>query len=152
MDSRQKIRLPNASTCIAVCSAKGARFWHSESRNSDWKLAKQIRHPLGAQHDAEFASDKPGRSFDSFGRGRHAVAKEFSGRQQAVFRFVEQVAEYLNGAVYAGDFRYVVLLADPTILGILRDKLSAAVAKAVVHEAPKNLANLDESEIREFFE
>lgn len=151
MSMRNRIRLPDASTCIAICSAKGARFWHSESRDSGLSLLKEIQHWPGMERNAEFASDKPGRSFDSQGRGRHAMSKEHSAKEQSVLGFVDNAAEYLNGLVYAGDVRYLVLFADPKVLGALRKKLSPAARQATVHEEPKNLANFDTAMVKDIF-
>ncbi|MDH4124911.1 MAG: host attachment protein [Gammaproteobacteria bacterium] len=151
MHPQQLIHLPNASTCIAVCAASGARCWCSESAHADWLLVKEIRHESGTQHEAEFSSDKPGRSFDRFGGGRHAMEPESSGRKQALRSFVRQLADFLDRAIAARQFRYLVLIAEPKVLGMLRDSLSATTKKSVVCEAPKNLANLDVSEIRKYF-
>jgi protein required for attachment to host cells len=144
-------RLPDADTCIVVCSAGGARCWRSQSRHGDWTLVKEWRHAPGTLHEAEFSSDKPGRSFDSVGGARHAMEPPHSGRELALHAFCEQLAGYLDHAVAAGEFRYVVLLAEPKMLGMLRDELSAATRNSVVCEAPKNLANLEVADIREYF-
>lgn len=151
MRPQQLFHLPNASTCIAVCSASRARCFRSESTHGDWILVKEFQQLSGTQHEAEFSSDRPGRSFDSFGGGRHAMEPQLSGRQQALLAFAGQLADFLDRAVSDGEFRYLVLLAAPKFLGVLRDKLSEATRQAVIFEAPKNLANLDVSKIQKYF-
>jgi protein required for attachment to host cells len=151
MQAQEVFRFPNAPTCIAACSGSGARFWRSDARGSDWSLLKEFRHAAGTQREAEFASDRPGRSFDSFGSGRHSMSKTHSGRDQDEMRFADEVAEFLNRGVLNGDFLKIILFSDPTFLGLLRGRLSATTSNSVVFEAPKNLTYLEPSEIMEYF-
>ncbi|NCF52803.1 hypothetical protein GWP57_14445 [Gammaproteobacteria bacterium] len=151
MCAQETFRLPNTLTCITACSGSGARCWRSDSRGSEWTVIKQFRHEAGTRREAEFVSDKPGRSFDSFGAGRHSMSKEHSGREQDEMQFADQVAEYLDRGVRMGDFHKIVLFAEHKFLGLLRERLSSAAKQAVVFEAPKNLTKLDESDIKRYF-
>jgi len=49
----------------------------------------------------------------------------------------------------SGEFDELVLVAPPAFLGLLRDNLSANAMKRVVQSIDKNLAQLDEAQIRE---
>jgi protein required for attachment to host cells len=144
--------LPNSPTCIVACSSAIARCWISESRHSDWELMADFAHEEAAQREQDFQSDRPGRSFDSLGRGRHAMSLEHSAKEQSNIRFAETVADFLNHSVAAGQFRHLVIFADPKFLGLLRGRLSHAAAAAVVLETPRNLANVDVREIRAYFD
>lgn len=144
--------LPNAPTCIVACSAGSARFWLSESRFGKWKLLKAFEDETAAIPESEFASDRPGRSFDIVGRGRHAMSSRVSGQQHQTLQFARQVADFLNDAIAESKVRKLVILAAPGILGYLRSELSDAALKAVVLSEPLNLVNLEQDKIRKYFE
>lgn len=144
--------LPNSPTCIVACSSAIARCWISESRHSDWELLAEFGHDEATRREQDFQSDRPGRSFDSLGRGRHAMSLEHSAKEQSNIRFAETLADFLNRSVTAGKFRHLVILADPKFLGLLRGRLSATAAAAVAFEEPKNLVNLDARDIRAYFD
>ena len=97
-------------------------------------------------------SDRPGRSFDSFGSGRHAMSQPHSAHDQELTRFADQVAGYINSSIARGAFKNLVLLSDPGFLGVLRSKLSQAASDATILTAPKNITSLDENGIREYFQ
>lgn len=144
--------LPNEPTCIVACSGSEARMWKATSRFGEWLPLTEMQHPEAASPEAEFASDRPGRSFDSFGSGRHAMSQSHSGQEHELSRFAEQVADYLNRLLVAGEYVHLVLVAEPRLLGHLRDKLSRAASAAIIMEAPKNLTHLDADEIRKYFQ
>ena len=144
--------LPDSPTCIVACSSAVARCWLSESRHSDWEELARFTHEEATRREQDFQSDRPGRSFDSLGRGRHAMSLEHSAKEQSNMRFAETVADFLNQSVNADRFRHVAIFADPKFLGLLRDRLSPATAAAVAFDAAKNLVNLDVREIRRYFD
>ena len=152
MNDLDKFLLPNDSTCIAACSGSEARLWLATSRHGDWQALTELQHPESATREGDLVSDRPGRSFDSFGSGRHAMSQPSSAREQELTRFAEQVADYINAGIANRDFNNLVLFVEPSFLGHLRTKLSAAATKATVLTAPKNLTSLDENRIRDYFQ
>ncbi len=75
-----------------------------------------------------------------------------SGHDHELSRFAEEIADYINRCIVAREFRHIVLIAEPRMLGYLRDKLSRAARAAIVKEASKNLTHLDTGQIREYFQ
>jgi protein required for attachment to host cells len=144
--------LPNEPTCVVACSAANARFWLSKSRFGDWKMLKEMHNELASSRDSELASDRPGRSFDIVGKGRHAMSSSVSPQEQESLRFARSVATYLNSAIANSDFENLVLLAAPGFLGQLRTELSDTALRAIVIAEPTNLDDLEEPQIREYFE
>ena len=144
--------LPNEPTCIVACSAESARFWLSESRFGDWKLLTEMRDEMAPRRESEFASDRPGRSFDIVGTGRHAMSSQVSGQEHQTLLFARQVAAYLNKAIASSEVTRLVLLAAPKFLGYLRSELSNTALRAIALAEPRNLADLDETQIRKYFD
>ncbi len=144
--------LPNAPTCIVACSASDARLWRSTSRYGDWDLISTMSDPAATKSEAEFASDRPGRSFNSVGTGRHSMSPSESGQQHEMQVFARRVADYLNRSVASGKFAHIVLIGAPKFLGCLRAGLSDVARRAVVMEAAKNLSDFDTERIKNYFE
>lgn len=144
--------LPNAPTCIVACSAADARFWRSNSRFGSWDLIAEMYDPSAAEQEKSFASDRPGRAFDIVGAGRHAMSQSESGQNHELLEFARQVAGFLNRSIANSDFSHIVIIAAPRFLGRLRTELSDTALRAVVLEEPKNLTNLDDVEIKQYFE
>ena len=152
MSNFAEFLLPNEPTCIVACSAESARFWLTESRFGDWTLITEMHDDQAAQRESEFASDRPGRSFDIVGEGRHAMSQKHSAQDHETLQFARQVAAYLNDAIARGKAAQLVLLAAPGMLGHLRSELSDAATRATALTKPLNLANLDEAGVRKYFE
>lgn len=144
--------LPNARTCIVACSAAEARLWQSSSRFGDWEFLIAMSHPSATKSEAQFASDRPGRAFDTVGAGRHALSQSESGQQHEMLVFARQVANYLNRAIANDEFAHIVLIGAPKFLGCLRAGLSDAARRAVVLETSKNLTDFDADAIKKYFE
>ncbi|NIV16953.1 MAG: hypothetical protein GWN47_00755 [Woeseiaceae bacterium] len=151
MAKLKDIQLPNGPTCIVACSATGARLWLSRTRYGEWSFLKEFSDQDAARPEKEFASDRPGRAFDSFGSGRHAMSTSVSGREHEVRQFARQLAQHLNAAIAANEFENIVLFASPAFLGHLRSELSAPARRAVVFEAAKDLTGMDVGRIHQYF-
>jgi len=144
--------LPNEPTCIVACSAATARFWRSDTRFGDWTALAELRDESASRKEAEFRSDRPGRAFDSVGRGRHAMSPPESGQDHAKQLFARRIAEFLDRTIERDKVTALVILAGPAFLGFLRAALSDAAKGAVVLAEARNLSNLDEAAIKKYFE
>jgi len=151
MAKRNAFLLPNAPTCIVASAATDAKLWRSDSRFGDWTPLTELHRPAAARPESAFASDRPGRAFDSFGSGRHALSAPESGREHEARRFARELGNYLNRAIAADAFTHIVLIAAPAFLGYLRGALSDAARRAVIYEEAKDLTGLDTEDIRKYF-
>jgi len=143
--------LPNEPTYIVACSAAKARIWLSKSRFGDWQPLTELHNERATRRETDFYSDRPGRSFDIVGSGRHAMSPEVSGHDQETHRFAREVAAYLNHAIANNEASQLVLLAAPGFLGFLRSELSDAATRAVALAEPRNLTDIEEGKIRKYF-
>ena len=150
-DKTDGFLLPNATTCIVACSAAEARLYLSERRFGDWTLLETMNNPGATLREQAYNSDKPGRAFDRLGRGRHAMSPEETARQHGLQTFAHDIAQHLSKAFSAGRFSQLVLVAEPSVLGLLRRKLSAPLKRALCCEVPKNPADFDQARLRAMF-
>ena len=151
MNANPSFMLPNAPTLILACSASSARCWRSTTRHGEWSDFGEFEDDAAKLRERDIGADRPGRAFDSFGSGRHAMSPQTKARDTEKRRFANRVADYLNAQIAEGRAKHLVLMADPTILGMLRDELSVRARAAVVYEAAKNVSHLGSPEIREYF-
>jgi len=143
--------LPNEPTFIVACSSAEARIFMSERRFGNWKQLEHLENPGATLRDQDRNTDRPGRAFDSFGKGRHAMTQEESVRDHELQTFAGDIAQYLSKAHTAGQFRQLVLVAEPTVLGFLRRKLSPPLKRALSFEVPKNPADFDVERLQSLF-
>jgi protein required for attachment to host cells len=103
----------------------------------------------------EIEADRPGRTFDSGGRGdaaaqgRHAYEPPTDPRRKQQADFIKGVAELLEDAALKGSFNRLVLIAPPKALGDLRASLAKTVSRMVSEEIPKDLVDVPMHELPE---
>ena len=88
----------------------------------------------------EQGSDRPGRFNDGPSAHRSAVA-DTDWHKVGKLRFADEIAERLYTMAHRGDFKEILLIAPPPVLGELRKKLHQEVTEKVVGEIPKTLTN-----------
>jgi protein required for attachment to host cells len=93
-------------------------------------------------------ADRPGRSFSSGSRGqRSAMVYGSDPERDSERAFARTVAARLEEIAQDGGIGRLVILADPEMLGLLRDVLPESIGARVVHEEALNLLNLPEPDL-----
>jgi protein required for attachment to host cells len=87
----------------------------------------------------EIDSDRPGRSSDSTGPHRHALAPRSDPHEHEESVFLKSVADWLDEQVNAGAFERLVVVAPPRALGDLRQAFSDRVRARIHAEVAKDL-------------
>jgi protein required for attachment to host cells len=135
---------------IWVLSANGARasIYAAESPTAPLVEVSSLVHPEVRVKERELTTDRPGRTFDSFGAGRHAKSSEVGPKQTEEIRFAHEVVDKLEQGRVGHVFEKLVVVAGPTFLGHLRDSMSAPLASAVSLEIDKDYTALRPEELR----
>jgi protein required for attachment to host cells len=107
----------------------------------------ELEHPEARDREQTLTSDRPGRSFDSKGQGRHAMGSAVEPGKQETIRFARQVADHLQAAHDEGRCDRLLLVAGPPLLGLLRESLRTTSGMEIA-EIEKNLGQYDALEIR----
>jgi len=132
---------------VVVADQSKARIFTVDDPHGPLQQVDELEHPEARKREQELISDRPGRSFDSNGQGRHAMGTSVEPKKEEAIRFAKQVAEYLQAAHHEGRFNRLLLVAGPPLLGLLRDKLKS-LSGVNVTEIEKNLGQYDALEIR----
>lgn len=135
------------TTWIVVADSANARILQPSDNGRELQEIKTLVHPASRAHERELTTDRPGRSFDRFGPGRHAMSEIVSPKQHEAWKLCKALAETIETARSRGEFDRLILVADPPFLGALRKTLSAPTRRLVSHEVDKNIADMEARDI-----
>lgn len=137
---------------ILVSDAARAQLFTTELREDAWTLVEEFDHPEGRELSREIApSSPPGRAEQSKDRrARHtAMEPRTLPKEAEAQRFAHELAEHLERAVAVRKYDYLVLVAPPHFLGILRGSLGNQAAKHLRATVSKEYLGLKPDELRE---
>jgi len=126
---------------IVVADQAEAIFYDTTSLQARPSEVGRISDPLAHLHDRDFASDRPGRSYESVGGQRHAIERENDPRAREAVRFAKRIARRLDEARRKDEFEELIVVAGPPFLGVMRQELSRPTRQRVVHEIHKDLVH-----------
>ncbi len=124
---------------ILVANQAEARIYSTDRIPGKFTLVNILTNKEGAAHARDLTSDAPGRVHDRMGSARHSMEPDTGVKEEGRRRFVKQMVGRLEHAYLRGDFKRLVLLAAPAVLGVIRKILSGELAKTVVKEIPKDV-------------
>ncbi|MBF0333207.1 MAG: host attachment protein [Alphaproteobacteria bacterium] len=132
------------TTWILVADGARARIWTSERpRHLETTFSHDFASPV-RNHAREAGSDRPGRTFDSAGQGRHAMEPPTDWKDNEKREFARALAERLREGVLSGACDRLVIVAPPQFLGLLRAQIDKETARRVEVEIGKDLTHLSE--------
>ena len=137
-----------AKVWVLVADSTVARIFSAASPIGPLEELETMSHPEGRLREQDLVTDHSGRTFDSAGHGRHGKEPQISHKTQGVIRFAGDVASRLESGRNQGEYDAVALVAEPSFLGMLRDKLSTHTRSRVQLEIGKNLTRLEARDIR----
>jgi protein required for attachment to host cells len=126
---------------IVVADQAEAIFYDTPSLQAQPKEVAHISDPLAHQHDRDFSSDRPGRSYESVGGQRHAIEREDDPRQREAVKFAKRISRRLDEARRKGEYDELIVVAGPPFLGLMRKEMSRPTRERVVHEIRKDLVH-----------
>ncbi len=140
--------LSNGSTWFLLADGRRARVLVEAARGAALDAPSELQMEI-SEDELYDAQDRPPRSFDRVGAGRHAMDKGRSLHEQEEVKFLKRVADTVDEAEKHKRFEHLVIAASPRALGILREKLSASVRARIRAETPKDLLDESAPQLRE---
>jgi protein required for attachment to host cells len=139
--------MPKPAKWILVADSSKARCFRAPKR--DEKFADTLVHELNVPSapSRDINSDRPGRTFDRGGEGRHAQEPPTDPHRHAKFQFAQELAKLLENERNKGAYDSLTVVAPPQFLGDLRATLSDNVRKCVTQEINKDLTMLSVHEL-----
>jgi protein required for attachment to host cells len=132
-------------TWVLVADGARAKLYRNEGPGKGLRPAMEQEFTGNNQATRDLVSDKPGRTFDSAGAGRHAKEPPTDPHRKAKEDFARQMAQVVGGA--AGSFDRLIVVAPPQALGDLRSAFPEAVRSKITGELNKDLTHLPVNEL-----
>lgn len=130
------------TTWVLVCDGARGRVFVNRGRGTGLEEVETAEHEDARRRTRELLTDRPGRSFESVGEARHAMAPSTDWHRFEKEHFAKEMAAIINAAAVADKFDRLVLVAPPRALGDLRAALNAQAADRVAGEIGKDLTNV----------
>ncbi|MFA6051437.1 MAG: host attachment protein [Methylobacter sp.] len=136
------------STWILVADNSRARIFTAETPSSPLEEIDDLSHSEGRLHDREMTTDLPGK-IKSAGAGGHTFEQPTDPKKHEADVFAHSVANYLEDAHNANKFKQLLIIAEPSFLGLLRNQLPEQIKRLVSFELDKNLTKHSAEDIRQ---
>ncbi|PTQ84055.1 host attachment protein [Nitrosomonas ureae] len=133
---------------VLVANSGNATLFTADSPTASLTELMNFDNPSARIKQMELSSDRPGRSFDSHGEGRHAMAVEVEPKEQEQIRFAKLIVDRLEQGRVENAFERLVVVAAPTFLGLLRAHFNAPLSSLLSLEIDKDYTALRPEELR----
>lgn len=137
-----------ATIWVMTANAATATIFTAELPTGPLVEFETFDNPDARAKQMDLASDRPGRSFDSKGEGRHAMEVEVDPKQQVQVRFAKLLADRLEQGRVDHGYERLLLVAAPAFLGLLRPNLGAPLKSLISMELDKDYTSLRPDELR----
>jgi protein required for attachment to host cells len=137
-----------SKTWVVVAENSRARIFLMKNTGVSLKELADMQRSEARSYERELTSDRPGRTFDSRGGGRHAKEPELTMKKHETINFAKYIADYINSESEKGKFEKLILISAPEFLGLLRKNLNEAVKHRITRQIDKNIVKQDEAFIR----
>jgi protein required for attachment to host cells len=134
---------------VIAADASEARLFTRDKKFAPLTEQKDWLHPESRLHGHELETDRPGKSFASHGSGQSDMDPGTEPKKQEAERFATDLAKLLNTARARGDFEHLQIAADPTFLGLLRERLDSETRDCVERSVDKNVTKQSPDRIAE---
>jgi protein required for attachment to host cells len=134
--------MPKPIIWVLVADAARARLFQVEQPQQTLSPAL-VQELIGTNLPSrEIASDRPGRTFDSGGQGRHAKEPPTDPARHAQGEFARDVVRPLDEKRGNRSFERLIVVAPPQFLGDLRALMSQQLQESVSAEIAKDYSKL----------
>lgn len=116
-----------------------AKIYEAKGHGHSIKEVQHLDNPDGRKKNSELGSDKPGRSFDRVGGGRHALGTQVDPREHELQGFLFKLVHLLDEGLKSKSFNQLAIVAPPHVLGALTQELPEQLRKLLIKEVPKDL-------------
>ena len=138
--------IPVTWVVVADC-ARARLFVHRGPGSGLAPLSDHDSIGLGRVHGRDIAGDRPGRTFDSAGAGRHALEPPTDPKTAEKRAFLHALAGEIDKGAACHAFDRLVLVAPPAALGGLRGALAKGSRRRVDTEIGKDFSRLKDRDL-----
>lgn len=125
-------------TWVVIADGSRARICAKKARATLVEM-QTIENPGGRAKARDLVTDGQSTAFASVGGARHGTDSDSSPKGHEQENFARELARRLEEGRNGNRFDQLVLVAPPSFLGLLRENLSAPLAKCVTQSVAKDL-------------
>jgi protein required for attachment to host cells len=130
----------NRHFLVVVADESKAVIYRRDNLSGPLQEITTFHNDAARQKTGDILADKGGRSFDSYGQGRHTLASEKSDpKRHLAEKFARAIAEFVAADVHQGTCRGYALIAAPHFLGTLRAELGHRTSTRPYATVDKNI-------------
>ena len=134
-------------TWILVCNGTHAMVTRNLGPGKGIEPVPGLQFEGGESTESSMFSDRPGRTFDSHGQGRHILESSSNPKREAKFQFAQTISDRLHKELSENKFDRLIVIAPPLMLGNLRKMFSKQLSSRISGEIHKDLTHTDLEDI-----
>lgn len=135
-------------TWIVIADGAHAKVLERSAEKPTLRTVDGLTVSIELPASRDMLTDRPGRSFESHGRARHAKESRSDPHRELKRSFAKHLAGLLKTNLADKRYERLVLVAPPATLGDLRDALVKTVRARVVAELGQDLVKTPHNQLR----
>lgn len=137
---------------IVVADAAHARVFEITGLGRRLREVHDLSHPESQMYARQLRTGGKGDVIDSAGSGHRQPDPRTNQSEKHADHFAKEISEFLRQKRDGDAFSSLVLVAEPKVLGRLREKLDQATMQLVTDSIDKNWVKHDVRQIEELLE
>lgn len=143
------VYITGMKTWLIVANASYARIFKIDRQARKLVEVEDFVNPEARLQAKEFASDAPGRSFDSHGAGRHGMEYQQDIKTQSKAQFAQRLINRLEQHFKSGEINHLFIAAPSKLMGHFNDELNGKKMEQISTKIIKDLVRMSSEEIFE---
>lgn len=133
---------------VLVANSSEAKLYGSKYLGSDLNLIEEFSHPEGRNKVSDIMADKSGHYQSQSGSGGGSYAMHSAPLQIELGRFAQTLLTKLDQGLHSHDFKKLVVIAPPHMLGELKKDCHAKLKEYVLHFVDKDYTKMTRPELQ----
>jgi len=141
---------PNGTgaSVVLVADSARARLFDAHAPTAPLHEVEDLANPVARLHEGDLVADGAGvRNGESMSAG-HSAYGGGSMKDHRIEEFAATVCKHLAAVARKSEARRIYIVAEPSFLGLLRQRMQRTLKRQVVDEIPKTLTGKAPAEIR----
>jgi protein required for attachment to host cells len=127
---------------VLVADATRAEILRRQRGNPPFATVATFDNPDSHLRDRAFGTERPGRTHESVGPRRSAIAPRTAPRVRVLAAFANELAAAIEKALASSRGAQFVVAAPPRLLRMIEARLNPDAGEAVTRTVPKDLTRL----------
>ncbi len=136
-------------TWLIAANASYARIFKIDRQARRLVEVEDFVNPEARLRAKEFASDAPGRSFDSHGAGRHGMEYQEDIKTHSKAQFARRLINQLESHYQSGEINHLFIAAPSKLMGHFNEELNGKEMEQITTKIIKDLVRMSSEQIFE---